>query len=452
MMFCCTVSGGIYFGDTDEFRNLVIQDWPEDCYSDDEDLIPEEVPGVKLTLREDESCNRNEGDIEDDDAPRNNNIYSGGIPPSLPSSDYRSWKGPPYFSDVIWKGLLYSEDDVISSSDLVLLCPYERHEDGTTVFLDTLDCPRSEEIMESNIMEVFDVYPGDDPSSGEFQTADYIFNLSCGSTRIITYTAYLILKQASPRLKPHIIYQLAFYPKRSYDGFIYDIDYGPVAGVHEGNSHWMGISDVRDDCDREEDWKRTLTQEGKTEEEILYEAWRGRGNMWVFVRPDRFPIAETLVANPLLVVSGQSSAWMNPHRSLTFDALPLDILLLICQWLPVKSTHMLLCTNRGLRSQILPHANMIAYQQIVTFERHLLPAGPFELQNKERGREEVDWWDAEWSKSGIPKEELKFKVPWFLYRRECSKSLSMWNRRRIWSVARQMERLAIDHGFLSAEA
>ncbi|KAF8810561.1 hypothetical protein BYT27DRAFT_7161601 [Phlegmacium glaucopus] len=448
--FFCLVSGGVYFHKRREFRDAVTEDWACVC-GDDDNLNPEEVPGVNLTLREDESCNKNEGDAEDD-AQRNNNecdddIYN----PEVSPSDYSLPKPPHKLSNIILNGLLYSQEDVDSSSNFVLLCPYKRHENGTAVFLDTFDCPRSEEIMESNIMEVFNVIPAVRADLGNFQNENYIFNLSYGSTCIIMYTAYLILKQASPRLKPHMIYQLAFHPKKLYDGLIDDIDYGPVAGIHGRHADWLGLSGIRNVDDQIKDWRLMLTQKGKTEEEILYDAWRGRGNMWVFVRPDRFPIAETLAASPLLVVSGHSSVGMNPHRSSAFDALPLDILILICQWLPVKYTHMVLCTNRGLRSQILPHANMIAYQQIITCERHLLPAGPFELRDRKHGREEVDWWDAEWSKGGICKEEFHVKIPWFLYCRECSKSLSIWNRWRIWDIAQQLERLAIDQGFLSAE-
>ncbi|KAF8806789.1 hypothetical protein BYT27DRAFT_7190462 [Phlegmacium glaucopus] len=427
--FFCSVSGGRYFSDRDEFREAVTEDW---------------------ALREDESCNRNEGDA-DDDAQRNNNECDDDICNPEVSPPDSGLSKLPYLSDVIWNGLLYSQEDVDSSSNFVLLCPYERHEDGTYVFLDTFDCPRSEEIMESNIMEVFDVVPGSDPELGDFRNEDYDFSLFHGSTVIITYTAYLIVKQASPRLKPHMIYHLVFYPDKSYDGFISGIDYGSAGGIHEQYANWLGISGVEEYDEQAKDWQRMLTQKGKTDEEILYDAWRGHGNMWVFVRPDRFPITETLAANPLLVVSGHSSVEMNPHRSSAFDTLPLDILILICQWLPVKSTHMVLCTNRGLRSRILPYANTIAYQQIIAFERHLLPAGPFELRDREHGREEVDWWDAEWSKGGIRKEEFQVKIPWFIYRRECSKSMSMWNRWRIWGIAEQMERLAIDRGFLSAE-
>ncbi|KAF8806785.1 hypothetical protein BYT27DRAFT_7140189 [Phlegmacium glaucopus] len=425
----CSVSGGRYFNDRYEFREAITEYW---------------------ALREDESCNRNKYDTEADDVQRNFNNECDDddiCNPEVSPPDFG-----PYFSDVIWNGLLYSQEDVDSSSNFVLFCPYERRANGTIFFLDTFDFPRSEEIMESTIMEVFNVIPGDNPDLGDFRNEDYDFSLCYSSTVIIMYTAYLIVKQASPRLRPYMIYHLVFYPNRSYKGFISGIDYGPTAGIQEQYANWLGISGVRDYDEQVKDWQRMLTQKGKSDEEILYDAWRGHGNMWIFVRPDRFPIAETLAANPLLVVSGHSSVRMNPHRSSGFDALPLDILILICQWLPVKSIHTLLCTNGYLRSQILPHVNMMAYQQIITLERHLLPAGPFELGDRKHGREEVDRWDAEWSKGGIRREEFQVKIPWFIYRRECSKSMSMWNRWRIWGIAEQLERLAIDRGFLSAEA
>ena len=139
--------------------------------------------------------------------------------------------------------------------------------------------------------------------------------------------------------------------------------------------------------------------------------------MCVFVRPDRLvlrlvtlrvpinlnrrsrrlPIADTLAAKPLSVISGYSGV---ASGTVTLDALPLDILIHDCHWLPVESLHMILCTNRRFRGEILPQADTIAYQQIITHEPHLLPAGPFDLDEK-HGRGEIDWWDVEWAKDGI---------------------------------------------------
>jgi hypothetical protein len=72
-------------------------------------------------------------------------------------------------------------------------------------------------------------------------------------------------------------------------GEVVGIDYGPVGRIFDQYAHWTAI------CDRRESgfenpiqfWRWLLTQEGRTDEDILHDAWKGPGNMWVFVRPDR---------------------------------------------------------------------------------------------------------------------------------------------------------------------
>ncbi|KAF8806783.1 hypothetical protein BYT27DRAFT_7190447 [Phlegmacium glaucopus] len=403
-----------------------------DDYSEDDQVM--NVAG------EDDSQNSNEDDANNVDD------LDDGQSGTSDSEAYHPEEPPSGISDAVWDGLLYSQEDVESSSKLVLLCPYIL-ENGTVVLQAAFDSHRPEEITESNITEIFNIVPGDSPYYGDYRNEDNDGTeysvLGYGTTLIIMYTSYLILKQAFPRMKPHIIYDLAYHLNPSFNGHVPGVDYGPVNGIQDQHANWLGISDFDEPV---KNWKRMLTKQGKSDEEILYEAWRGRGNMWVFVRPDRFPIAETLTANPLLIVSGYGIVETNLRRS--FDTLPLDIVILICQCLPVKSTHMILCTSRRLRSQILPHANMIAYQYIITYEPYLLPAGPFVLKDAKHGREEIDCWETQWAKGGIRKEELSAKIPWFFYRMECSKSMSMWNRRRIWGIAKQLECLAVNRGLL----
>ena len=45
-------------------------------------------------------------------------------------------------------------------------------------------------------------------------------------------------------------------------------------------------------------------------------------------------------------------------------------------------------------------------------------------------------------------EDMDTKIPWFVYRKECSKSMSMWNRKRIWGIAKQLDALARVKGLL----
>ena len=192
-------------------------------------------------------------------------------------------------------GLLYSQDDVDASSNLVLLHWHER--EGPP--MEYSDDSATSLAHQSNVMEIFDVTPvrgsdseDSDDGLGEFQCEGFRFNLYTDNrTVIIMYTAYLIMKQASPRMTPHIVFQLGLHP--GLDVIFKLIDYGPVKGIHfENYVAWSRIidSDVSYDNDGEKTnyYFSMLTQEGKTDEEILHEAWRGPGNMWVFVRPDRF--------------------------------------------------------------------------------------------------------------------------------------------------------------------
>jgi hypothetical protein len=188
-------------------------------------------------------------------------------------------------SDVIFNGLLYSQEDVDASSNFVLIHEREGSDDS--------DDSTAWQQSNLQVMEFFDVTPeGDDPDDGEFQCEGNHFNMyTDNQTVIIMYTAYLIMKQASPRLTPHIVFQLELHP--GLDAILHDIDYGPVNGIHVNFKYyvnWTRISDVSYDDDGEQldYWYCMLTQEGKTDEEILHDAWRGPGNMWAFVRPDRF--------------------------------------------------------------------------------------------------------------------------------------------------------------------
>ena len=111
-----------------------------------------------------------------------------------------------------------------------------------------------------------------------------------GNSLIVTYTSYLILKQAAPEVKPHTVCALALGRGcRSATEGVEGIDYGPVGRIFEQYANLLAIYDNSDE--RFENpiqfWRWLLTQEGRTDEDILHDAWRGPGNMWVFVRPDR---------------------------------------------------------------------------------------------------------------------------------------------------------------------
>ncbi|KDR79436.1 hypothetical protein GALMADRAFT_243516 [Galerina marginata CBS 339.88] len=411
--FYCSVSGTRYFLSTTEFRNAVFSR----C-------------DLKGGLNKSSSS-----EVEDDNDPQTHNRLN-----NVGVSD---------------EGLRYSEEDVEASSTYVAIVPYETDEDGdicinTDSIVDDYEGP--DEYTEETIVHVFNVVPGRYPILGDYINQDphdpnayggeYLV-ASFGFSLIITYTAYLILKQAAPQVTPHALYALAYGAALGDLGHIKGVDYGPVGHIiNPDYVDWLGICEDDDWYRRNDFWKNLLTQKNKTDEEILHDAWRGRGNMWVFVRPDRFPIAETIAAAPFPTFSVNDSG----KRVSPFESLPVDILLAICEEIPIRTTFALISTCKRVRASILPHADSITHQRLKADEPWYLPAGPFELKDKKHGREEVDWWASQWAAGGISGEGMDLAIPWFLYRKQCSSSMSMWNRKRIWDVAMQLGRLVDERG------
>ena len=152
------------------------------------------------------------------------------------------------------------------------------------------------------------------------------------------------------------------------------------------------------------------------------------------------------------------------NPSPTLASFPPDVLLSTCEFLPIRSMYALIATCKKFRSAILPHANAIARRRIIDDEPWYLPVGPFDLNstnaNRKRvhaetrgrkeisGREEIEWWTKQWAAGGISQEDMLAKIPWFVYRKECSKSMSMWNRKRIWGISKQLDALARVKGLL----
>ena len=168
-----------------------------------------------------------------------------------------------------------------------------------------------------------------------------------------------------------------------------------------------------------------------------------------------FPIAETLAAAPLPKFSYHINTDPTLQSSRpTLSSLPPDILLSTCEFLPIRSIYALITTCKIFRSIILSHSNPIARRRLIDDEPWYFPTGPFELNLTTpknlgmHGREEVEWWAKQWAAGGIGQEDMDTKIPWFLYRKECSKSMSMWNRKRIWGISRQLDALARVKGLL----
>jgi hypothetical protein len=211
-------------------------------------------------------------------------------------------------------GLDYSDEDVESSRAFVLFCPFEILQDGTMIKYTDFEDPRTytpyffcivsqistphrvlldpTEYTESTITEVFDVYTGEYPAVGDYRdiNGQMILVLPGGKSLIVTYTSYLILKQAAPEVKPHILYALAYGANCDTMGEVAGIDYGPVGRIFGEYAYWAAICGDSEGGfeDPHKFWQQLLNGKERTEENILHDAWKGPGNMWVFVRPDGY--------------------------------------------------------------------------------------------------------------------------------------------------------------------
>jgi hypothetical protein len=67
------------------------------------------------------------------------------------------------------------------------------------------------------------------------------------------------------------------------------IDYGPLGRIFGQNANWAAICGDNGGGFEDPDkfWQELLNDEERTEDDILHDAWKGPGNMWVFARPDR---------------------------------------------------------------------------------------------------------------------------------------------------------------------
>lgn len=154
-------------------------------------------------------------------------------------------------------------------------------------------------------MEFFQIVPGDNPDLGDYRSKDPADTnnytvISYGNCLIISYSAHLIIKQAAPAVKPYMIYSLSRKLEGSA-GHIPGVDYGPANEIAEQYTCWLAICGSVPGEDWGHFWRNLLSQEEKTDEEILLDAWGGPGNMWVFVRPDRY-----ITSLPILQLTKQA--------------------------------------------------------------------------------------------------------------------------------------------------
>ena len=108
--------------------------------------------------------------------------------------------------------LEYSDEDIERPCIFVLFCPWKILEDGTMIKYIDFDALRTHLFSSSLCFSFFCII---------LQK----FKLNP------TYASYLILKQAAPEVKPHILCALAYGENRDTMGNIAGIDYSPVRRI-----------------------------------------------------------------------------------------------------------------------------------------------------------------------------------------------------------------------------
>uniref|UniRef100_A0A0W0FZ64 F-box domain-containing protein n=1 Tax=Moniliophthora roreri TaxID=221103 RepID=A0A0W0FZ64_MONRR len=392
-------------------------------------------------------------------------------------------------SEELLQKLFYNQEDVQDSKNFVIITPYERMASGDVVVLDGFDHPPPAAPSPHNVTAIFHVVPGNNPDLADYRSSanpnvHYTVS-SYGATRIITFSAWRILVGRFPKYHwPSILYSICKHRPAYLEG----VQQGPTARIREQFANWVRVADFEEEIARresdpveqpseEEDdwysdyhkaWYRLLMSKDKTTEQIVEEAWLGKGNMYCFVRPDRsvswsellkslrnlifayfsFPVAETHLYPALLKIDATNQPrTLAPLPNLT--SLPLDIYHYLCStFLTPKSVLTLVSLNRHLRSLLLPNVDALVHKCLTKLQPYYLPIADAPCPN---GDGEIKWWRDKWKKhdisAGADGREHS-NIPWMQYARACSKSTSMKNRKRIWGIVDQVERIARERALL----
>ncbi|KAH7096213.1 hypothetical protein BKA62DRAFT_663026 [Auriculariales sp. MPI-PUGE-AT-0066] len=175
----------------------------------------------------------------------------------------------------------------------------------------------------------------------------------------------------------------------------------------------------------------TALRKDTVDPDVISDYWLGAGKIYVFKRPDLFPVAEAYQDNEKLYTR-DAGALATSQPGPALPDLPLELLLAIARPLLIQDALKLLRLNYALRAKLLPHIDALAKQQLEPWAF----AADFEKAAQ---------WDALCADNAV-RNDAKF--PWFAYARACQRSPSMQNRRRIYGICLQLETMAKNHSII----
>ncbi|KAJ7266540.1 hypothetical protein C8J57DRAFT_1717893 [Mycena rebaudengoi] len=181
--------------------------------------------------------------------------------------------------------------------------------------------PAFQDIRESNVTAVYDVVPTDMAQYGGYTDAEdssIHYSVNFPVVCLMTHSSFVILRNRVPQFRhASVLYQLLCHPRCCWE-----VDYGPISGTQNQHVDWLKVADFpRDSESYRVRWLQLLTQKDKSPAEVLEDVWMGPGNLWVFVRPDCFPIPEALAFAPLARFEAADVKGAEP----TLDTMPSDL-------------------------------------------------------------------------------------------------------------------------------
>ncbi len=317
-----------------------------------------------------------------------------------------------------------------------------------------------EVLDETTITYVFGVRPTDDEMEegvyyGFREDELKVYNGTGVERILVNFCGFLILQHLIPGLKAHVLYELVNAAGRGIwpvvRGPLSNVDYGPIRRTWDIFIQWARMADLDNgtgcinDLELERQWLRLLTQEDKSDEEILEEAWMGKGNMWIFKHPGIFPVAEAVGLVEKRPRSLQGNFDGNRFGVLNTSpllALPIELMEAVVYYLPPEDVLHFIFTTKAIYHRFHPHLDRLTYVWIEQERPWYMPVGPIPCSE---GDVELNRWEDAWAErltnSSGGEEEEEEETPWFAYHLACKRSPNMKSRERIWKVVLQSKEL-----------
>ncbi|KZV88877.1 hypothetical protein EXIGLDRAFT_162638 [Exidia glandulosa HHB12029] len=335
---------------------------------------------------------------------------------------------------------LFDAADEAFQTDLVSIGPYDTKSDEPLIDPDKIpgnkrEMRRLKGVETGTIRKIRDLCPGDNHWVGGLERRVKVRGRA--GSFVISATVYPfghalcfeLLRLWCPRLMAPVgVFWKTVCAANGleYTTMINGVDYGYISGSMEQYVLMLHGYDQNLPPELVEDLGKEDV-EPEINKNVLRDWWFGKGGMYCWVRPDNFPVAEAR-ATPFVLASftERHNATPVPAPAVSLTTLPLDVLLELTPYLSLHDALALLCLCRTLRSELLPVADTLVKRTIPEWMR------PADAGATLTGAEEP--------------------FPWLSYARECARSTSIRNRKRIWDVCQQIEALAVQHGILSSSS